>query len=130
MKPIEQETIERIRSLTLAGKSAEEVSVLACVSAQTVRTYRQKLGLPPLCKIRKELRAQGRLETRCNDAYHASSANLCFDCVHAVSDNRGHGCPWTIDAWFREVPGWTVRRYQRNGKEYVQILHCPMFERG
>ena len=129
MKPIEQETVERIRSLTLAGKSAEEVSVLACVSAQTVRTYRQKLGLPPLCKIREELRARGELERRRSES-HSPSANPCFDCAHAVPDNRGHGCPWTIGAMFLDVPGWTVRRYRREGKEAVQILHCPMFERG
>lgn len=129
MKAIEQETVERIRALTLAGKSAEEVSVLACVSAQTVRTYRQKLGLPPLCKIREELRARGELERRRSES-HSPSANPCFDCAHAVPDNRGHGCPWTMGAGFREVPGWSARRYQRGGKEYVQILHCPMFERG
>lgn len=56
--------------------------------------------------------------------------NPCVDCIHAVPDMQGHGCPWTIGAMFQDVPGWTVRRYRREGKEAVQILHCPMFERG
>ena len=120
MKALERQAVERIRELTLKGKMAQEVADEVHVSIATVRNWRKRLGLS-ISEIRKELRAQGKLEKRCNDAYHPPGGSPCWSC---------HGCPWTIGAMFQDVPGWTVRRYRREGKEAVQILHCPMFERG
>ncbi|MBU5626501.1 hypothetical protein KQI82_06155 [Oscillibacter sp. MSJ-2] len=129
MKALERHEVDRIRELTLQGKMAREVADEVHVSIATVRNWRKRLGLD-ISAIRKDLRAQGKLETRCNDAYHPPGESPCWDCIHAVPDMQGHGCPWTIGAMFRDVPGWTVRRCRREGKEAVQILHCPMFERG
>lgn len=56
--------------------------------------------------------------------------NPCFWCVHSVPDGRGHGCPWTIDGRFLDVPGWKVLRYMQEGGEAVWILYCPRFRRG
>lgn len=88
------------------------------VCARTVKKYRKAAGLDTARDSAREFDKA------------RNGPNPCVDCVHSVPDGRGHGCPWTIGAMFRDVPGWTVRRYRREGKEAVQILHCPMFERG
>lgn len=60
--------------------------------------------------------------------------NLCGNCIHAVPDDRGHGCSWSIA--FEPVPGWTatetrIRGYVKDtfSKTY-DITACPEFEPG
>lgn len=60
-------------------------------------------------------------------------ANICFDCKHAVPDNRGHGCEWSRK--FEPVPGWTatptvLRAGSCESVRTWQISACPKFEKG
>lgn len=57
--------------------------------------------------------------------------NICFDCIHAVPDDDGHGCPWSMR--FEPVPGWNAELVLLGGYkckiETYEIKGCPLFER-
>lgn len=63
--------------------------------------------------------------------------NICIDCIHAVPDNEGHGCPWSRE--FKPVPGWDAEPTKLKtavvaGKKYYSdsynIKSCPLFKEG
>lgn len=63
--------------------------------------------------------------------------NLCGDCINAVPDCRGHGCPWSRE--FKPVPGWDatpvkLKHAVVGGKPYFgesfDIKSCPLFKEG
>lgn len=53
--------------------------------------------------------------------------NICFNCIHAAPDRKGHGCPWSRR--FEPVPGWTAKPVKgvSNGCDTYEITDCPMF---
>ena len=112
----------RIRAMMDDGLSDGEISRRIGCSQQAVSYYRGKW----------ELRDQNP-----NGAEQRKSRlSLCWRCIHAVPDTRGHGCPWSRD--FEPVEGWTAKegRYfsQKNGKRVANVMYgvqdCPLFERG
>lgn len=59
-------------------------------------------------------------------------ANICFDCINSVPDDKGHGCPWSER--FEPVPGWKAEPTIINGalapvKSY-DVKECPLYEEG
>lgn len=56
--------------------------------------------------------------------------SLCWDCVDAVPDRRGYGCPWSLEE--KPIRGWDAERRDLpsvKGKSYF-VHTCPLFVEG
>lgn len=81
--------------------------------------------LPPIVKPK---RVRGR-----KPRSPLGDGTLCWECLNAVPDARGHGCSWSIDSI--PVKGWDAERSDLTGMQIKSrksyFVHaCPLFEKG
>ena len=132
---ISEPVLKEIRSMMEEGLSDTEISQKVGFSRRTITDRRKRWNIPTYKQIQRA-KLPAKYLVRENRVCMEQKLSLCWKCIHAVPDTRGHGCPWSRD--FEPVDGWTAKegRYfsQKNGKRVANVMYgvqaCPLFESG
>lgn len=117
------------------GLSDTEISQKVGFSRRTITDRRKRWNIPTYKQIQRA-KLPAKYLVRENRVCMGQKLSLCWDCAHAVPDNRGHGCPWSRS--FKPVGGWTATEghyySMKNGERVANVMYCvkscPLFERG